>query len=282
MAVLLYLRSISGLPLVVKHIPQSIPSYGGIIGRYAPSDALQVSYDDLTAIRRLNITAIPNNVILELVEPKLTLNSSEANSRLTVGLSEPNATVTVALLTPSGFARASLAFDTATLPYSQVGSSKLFSVSNIARGMPTATWVTLLREDEGIAFAEGALPAFDAINRVLGVYNGSLSSILARQDVQRLFYTVNGTTNHLAIGIQDFPGAVRTGQTTLVTVDDARSFIRISNVVEFSNSEQAQAQLGYFRRVYLGSEQFTSYDEILQALQTQPLGSLQKAVALVG
>src|SRR2546426_8029851 len=238
-AVLLYLRSISGLPLVVKHIPQSIPSYGGIIGRYAPSDALQVSYDDLTAIRRLNITAIPNNVILELVEPKLTLTSSEVNSRLTVGLSAPNATVTVALLTPSGFAKASSAFETTTLPFSQVGTSRLFSVSNIAGGSRAATWVTLLGDDRGIAFSEGALVAFDAMNRVLGVRNGSLSSILARLDVQRLFYTVNGTANHLAIGIQNFPGAVTTGQMTLVTVDDASPLLRISNVVDFSSSQQA-------------------------------------------
>src|SRR2546427_925774 len=168
-AVLLYLRSISGLPLVVKHIPQSIPTYGGIIGRYAPSDALQVSYDDLTAIRRINRTAIPNNVLLDLVEPKLTLTSSELNSRLTVGLTIPNATVTVALLTPSGYAEASSVFETTTLPHSQVGPSTLFSVSNIAGGRSTATWVTLLRDDQGIAFAEGALPAFDAMNRILGV-----------------------------------------------------------------------------------------------------------------
>ena len=142
--------------------------------------------------------------------------------------------------------------------------------------------MTVLRDDQGIAFAEGALPAFDAMSRILGVRNGSLSSILARQDVQRLFYTVNGTANHLAIGIQNFPGAVTTGQMTLVTVDDASPLLRISNVVDFSSSQQAQAQLGYFRSVYLGSEEFVSYDEFLQALATQPVGSLQKAVALVG
>src|SRR2546427_10191641 len=129
--VLLYLPSTSGLPLVVKHIPQSIPTYGGIIGRYAPSDALQVSYDDLTAIRGINMTAIPNNVLLDFAEPKLTLTSSELNSRLTVGLTLPNATVTVALLTPSGYAEASSVFETTTLPHSQVGPSTLFSVSTI-------------------------------------------------------------------------------------------------------------------------------------------------------
>src|SRR5439155_4309940 len=139
------------------------------------------------------------------------------NSRLTIGLTVPNPTVTVALLTPSGFAEAFSAFESTTLPYSQVGPSRLFSVSNIAGGRSTATWVTLLGDDQGIAFAEGALPAFDAMNRVLGVRNGTSSSILVRQDVQRLFYTVNGTANHLAIGIQNFPGAVTTGQTTLVT-----------------------------------------------------------------
>jgi hypothetical protein len=281
-ALLLYLPSLSGNGLYTKHIPSTFPTYGGIIGSYAPADVQQVSYDDFSGIRAINKSAIANATFLSLKEPKLVLSLAEVNARIGISLSQPNATVQVMFLTSSSFERASLAFNSTSLPYSKVGPSRLFSVADFSGGTPTATWLTLIQIDHAVAFSPGAIPAFDALSQVLEVQGRTRSSILSRQDVQRLFYPVDGTANHLAIGIQNFPGAVTTGQMTLVSVDQADIALKISYVVKFMDSGQAQAQAGYVKKVYLGAQEYISYDEFIQVIEAQPTASLREAIALVG
>jgi hypothetical protein len=105
---------------------------------------------------------------------------------------------------------------------------------------------------------------------------------LASDSVQRLLYAANGTDRHLGLAIQNFPGAVRTGDMTLITVDKTSSKVSLNYFVHFANVTEAQSQTGYFTKVYLGATRFVTFDEILAATQFQPISALHKAIIVVG
>ncbi len=273
---------ISGSGIPVLQIPIQLPEYGGLLGRYAPSNALQVSYDNLTAIRAINQSLISNKQFLNLDEPRITLNTTELTSRLTVALSRPNATVDAGFLTPDAFRRLSTAFSTTSAPSVRVGNFTLYTVVDRHAKLVQAFWITLIPRDRGVAYSPGALPALEAVEQIIGVNNGTLSSILANQDVVRMLYTVDGTQGHLALGIQNFAGAVRTGQATLIAVDALQATAQISYVVRFLNPSQASEQTGAVKSVYLTAHLFVRYDELVKAVEIQPASNLRAAISLVG
>jgi hypothetical protein len=69
---------------------------------------------------------------------------------------------------------------------------------------------------------------------------------------------------------------------TLITVDELGGSLAINHLVAFSNQSLAQSQTSYFKSAYLGSEKFESYDDILVAVESQPLRSIVSAISLVG
>ena len=97
-----------------------------------------------------------------------------------------------------------------------------------------------------------------------------------------MFFTVNGTTGHLALSIQNYPGAVTSGTMTLVSVDKLGTSLALEYTVGFSSSSVAQSQVHYAMNVYLGASRFTSYDEFIQATEYQPTSALKSAIAQAG
>ncbi len=273
---------IAGSSIPVLPIPSQLPKYGGLLGRYAPSDALQVSYDNLTAIRAINGTVLSNKRFLSLTEPHVALNTGEMSSRLAISLSKPNASVEAGFLTSDAFRGVATAFSTTSAPSVRFGNFTLYSVADANASARKAYWVTLIPEDMAVAYSPGALPARDALEQIIGVHNGSLSSILANQNIDRMLYAVNGPQGHLALGIQNFPGVVRNGQATLIAVDAGQQAEQISYVVRFLDPTQAAAQTGAVKSAYISAHQFVRYDELVKAVEIQPVSNLRLALGVVG
>ncbi len=266
-----------------KHLPQTIPSYAGPIGRYAPADSLQVSLVNVTAVGAINGSILSNSPFLSFSDPKFRINNSDIGVRISIALNSPNATVSIAMLNAGAYRVVSLAFNSSSLPQSRVGNYILYNVAETSSGTPTPTWVTMSALDDSFLSSEGALPALDAIKTVLNVAEGSAPSILTRDDIREMLYTVNGTSNHLGLGVQNFPGAVQTAKMTLVSIDrTTSSTLTVNYVVNFADPTQAQSQIPYVMRVYLGAERFTTYDQLVQATAVQPLAALAKVIVLVG
>lgn len=262
-------------------IPDKLPTYGGVLGRYVPQNFLQVTLDNVSAIRLVNNSFVNNQVFLNLDEPKLSMNSTDVNLRLSIAFSQPNASVNIVLLNPLAFKKATLAFESTTSPSSRNANFTLYTVIDRTEKTPTGYWITTLPKDYALAYSAGALPALQVLDNIIGVYNGTAPSILARQDIDRMLYTVDGPS-HLALGIQNFAGVVRTGQVTLIAVDTARQSAYISYVVKFSDSDQASSQVGRVKSVYLSAHQFVVYDELVKAVEIQPVSNLRVAIGLAG
>jgi hypothetical protein len=274
------LTSGSGIP--VLQIPSQLPEYGGLLGRYAPSDALQVSYDNLTAIREINSTILANQPFLSLKEPYVTLNTSGMSARLALSLSKPNASIEAGFLGPAVFRSLASTFRATSAPSTRLGNFTLYSVEDRNASARQAYWITLIPKDMAIVYSPGALPALDALKQIIGVYNGSRPSILADSNMDRMLYAVNGTQGHLALGIQNFAGTVRSGQATLIAVDAAVQSAQVSYVVRFQDSTQAAAQTDAVKSAYISAHQFFRYDELVKAVEIQPLSNLRVALGVVG
>jgi len=266
----------------VEHLPLDIPAYGGVLRQFVPMDALQVSFNNLSAIRAINSSVVRNAEFLNIIDPPVVVNTTALTSRLTIGFAEPNASVNVGFLTADSFGVVASAFNTTKQPSKNVGEFRLYNVAEFNKTRLSAYWVTLIESSRAVAFSQGALPALEALSKVIGVVNGSSDSILARLDVRQTFYIVNGTRGHLAIGIQEFIGVVRSGTATFITVDSAGPSLEISYVVQFSSPEVALAEVNTVRSDYISARQFVVYDQFVKAVETKPKSDLRVAVALVG
>jgi len=131
-------------------------------------------------------------------------------------------------------------------------------------------------------YSPGANDAFQGLKHILNVYLGNVPSILIRSDVDRMLYAVNGTQGHLALGIQNFAGSVRTGNATLISVDADRTSTYVSYVVRFADASEASAQLGAVKSAYISAHQFFQFGELVKAVEVQPDSQLKVAVGLVG
>ena len=271
-----------GSDITVRHIPQTIPVYSGFIGEFSPMASAQITFNDFAAIRAVNSSAVTESTYLRFAAPALNISSVTILQRLSVVLSQPNATVDVTELDQAAFNAAWMLFSASTLPKTHVGSFVLYNPAEVSSPQPKSVWIAMAPSSSVLIASEGALPAFTAVSQVLAVYSNTAPSLLTSPEVRRMLYVVNGTSGHLALAIQNFPGAAASGQSTLITVDKLQSDLAVNYAVSFSDPDVAQAQLAYFRTVYLGSRAFASYDEILLATQSQPTSALLLAVALAG
>jgi hypothetical protein len=265
-------------------VPDKLPAYSGFLQRYAPTDALQVSFDNLTAIRAINQSVISNQPFFELDQPHVSMNAGAIGWRLTVGLSTPNATVTIVTLGsgPFGNLTASLTGAGSSIPTDRVGNVTVYAAAGTLSGEVQAYWLAIIPGDRALIFSPGANDAFQAVEHVIDVYRGTLPSILNRIDVDRMLYAVNGPSGHLALGIQNFAGSVQTGNATLISVDADHTSAFISYVVRFPDANEASAQVGAVKAVYISSHQFFQFDELVKAVEVQPVSQLKVAVGLVG
>ena len=276
----------SGPSTTVVQIPDTLPSYSGILHRYAPNDALQVSFDNLTAIRAVNQSVITNQQFFELDQPRFSMNTTAISSRLTIALSFPNATVTVVTVDSGTFANLTTSLSSAStgsiIPTDKIGNLTAYAAAGTQGGETQAYWLTVIPGDRTLLYSPGANDALMALQHVADVYLGSVPSILSRTDVDRMLYAVNGTEGHLALGIQNFPGSVQSGQATLISADASKNSALISYVVRFNDANDASAQVGTVRSAYISAHQFFQYDELVKAVEVQPVSQLKVAVGLVG
>ena len=272
--------------ITVVQMPDKLPTYSGFLQRYAPSDALQVSFDNLTAIRAINQSVISKQQFFELDEPHVSMNTTAIGWRLTVGLSTPNATVTVVTLDASSFNGASAALTSAgssnLIPTDRVGNVTMYAAAGKLSGEAQAYWLAVNPADQTLLYSLGANDALQGLKHIVNVYLGIVPSILSRSDVDRMLYAVNGTQGHLALGIQNFAGSVRSGNATLISVDFDRTSAYISYVVRFADASEASAHVGAVKSTYISAHQFFQFGELVKAVEVLPGSQLKVAVGLVG
>jgi hypothetical protein len=272
--------------VIVVPIPDKLPTYSGFLQRYAPTDALQVSFDNLTAIRAVNKSAIANQQFFALDQPHVSMDTTSISWRLTIGLSNPNATVTIATLDQRSFDNASALLTTAgsssAIPTDKVGNVTMYAAAGKVSGEVQAYWLAMLPADRALVYSPGANDALQGLKHVLGVQLGTVQSILTRNDVDRMLFAVNGTQGHLALGIQNFAGTVRTGNATLISVDADHTSAYISYVVRFADASEASSQVGAVKSAYISAHQFFLFGELVKAVEVQPFSQLRVAVGLVG
>lgn len=271
--------------VTVAQIPDRLPTYAGVLQSYAPSDALQVSFDNLTAIRSVNQTVISNQQFFAIDRPFFSVNSSAIGWRMTVAFSTPNATVTVAALNQASFDSLSSIVKgagEAAIPTDSIANITLYAAAGTISHETQAYWFALMPRQSALLFSPGANDALQALKHVVGVQLGTVRSILNRTDIGRMIYAINGTQGHLALGIQNFPGSVRTGNATLISVDANQGSAYISYVVRFNSPSIASEQVTTVKQTYISAHEFFIYGELVKAIEIQPASQLKVAVGLVG
>ncbi len=260
-------------------IPSNLPPYGGPIGRYGPSDSLQVVYDNYTGVRLHNASAIPNRQEIRLSNPTLKVNTVSFRMRLEVTLLHPNDSATVAFLDSATFSNLTEWFTSSKLvPDDELGFA-LYHVNDSGLGRVKPEWMTLVASDSAVVYSEGTSLAKDTLLRVLSVRTGGLPSILSLQNVTRMLYAIGGT-GHLAVSIQNFPTEVLTNQMGLLAVDVTSGRVSISHVVRFATSDFAASQISRVKAVYIDVTDVSQYEECVKGVEYKGFSSLQGAVHL--
>lgn len=266
-------------------VPSNLPPYTGLMGRYGPANALQVTFDNYTAIRAVNSSAVENKQLIGLVVPAVKVYASSVLAQVLVTLvgSSPkvNNSATAAILTQQGFSNISQAFSQSNLVPDQEGPFRLYNVTNNANGRIRNEWVTLVPPDSAVLFSEGTSGAKATLTAMLNVWQGNAPSILSLKNVTRMLYAVDGT-KHLALSVQNFPGQALTSSMGVVAVDVVSGMAQLSNVVRFTNATYASSQVPEVKAVYRYATDFSQYEESIKAVETFPQSSLQEAVGLAG
>lgn len=266
-------------------IPSNLPPYGGLIGRYAPSDSLQVSFDNLTAIRALNASAVPNKQLVNLVKPSVTVHMAAVQAQVFVTILNPslhiNNSGTAAVLNSGAFANLTRVLSNSGLAPDEEQSFALYRVNDSSNGRTKAEWMTLVAGGSSVVFAEGGADAKAVVLRMLSVWQGDTPSVLSVKNVTRMFYPVGGTT-HLAVSIQNYTGEVLSGNGGVVTVDVVDQKVQLTHVVRFISASAASSQVGQVQAVYRFASDFSEWEEFVKATQTLSMTNLEGAVALTG
>ncbi len=266
-------------------VPADLPSYGGLIGRYAPSDSLQASFDNLTAIRALNASAVPNRQLVNLVSPAVTVHMAAVKAQVYVTLLHPalgvNSTARAAVLSQGAYANLSRVLASSSLVPDVERSYSLYKVNDSSNGRTKTEILTLVPSGSSVIFAENNPGAKAVILRMLSVWEGSVPSILSVKNVTRMLYPVGGT-GHLAISIQNFTGEVLSGKMGVLAVDVVNKRVQITHVVRFVSASFAATQVSQVQAVYRFSSDFSQWEESVKAVQEMSMTNLQGAVALTG
>ncbi len=99
-------------------------------------------------------------------------------------------------------------------------------------------------------------------------------SILSRTDIDQSLYIIGGVADHLGVGGQNFPGVVRSGLSTLTSVDSKGPFLYVTNVIAYGNSTTAMGHYSDVKHAYLGAQKFVVYDSFVMAQEQDGLNKL--------
>ncbi|HEV2227191.1 MAG TPA: hypothetical protein VGR56_10360 [Nitrososphaerales archaeon] len=266
-------------------IPTNLPPYGGLMGKYAPFDSLQVSFANLTAIRAENASAVPNKQAVNLDNPVVTVRTAAVESQVLVTLLDAtsgiNNTAMVAVLAGGSFSNLAQGFLHSNLVPDKEGSYSIYHVNDSSNGRTKGELMTLVPSDSSVVFVENAADAKATILRVLSVREGQVPSILTVQNMTRMLFAVGGT-NHLAISIQNFRGEVQTSRMGLLTVDVGGGKVQLTHVVQFASPSDAGSQVGRVQAVYRFASDYSQWEECIKAVETLSFSNLQGVVHLAG
>jgi hypothetical protein len=266
-------------------IPSNLPPYSGIVGTYAPSDSLLVTFDNYTAIRGQNASAVPNDQLVDLVSPGVTVRNDAVQQRVLVTILNQsigiNNTATVATLSPGAFSNLSAGFGKSGLVPLLHGGFSLYNVTDKSNGRTKQEWLTLDTTNEAVLFAEGGTDARSTVEQILSVRSGTIPSILSQMNVTRELFSAGGIA-HLAFAIQNFPVEVLTSKSGVLAVDVVSGHVQITHIVRFASSGYASSQVGEVKSVYRYASDFSQYEENVKAVEVLSLTSLQEAVDLAG
>ena len=268
-------------------VPSNLPPYGGLIGRYAPVDTLQVTFANYSAIRAVNASAVPDRQLLNLVKPAVTVHMNAVDARVMVTILNAaehiNNTGTAAVMDSGAYANLTNALEKATPVIKQTGGSSwaLYNVNDSSNGRTKAEWMAPIPGASSVVFAEGTSDAQAIVLKMLSVWQGSTPSILSVMNVTRMLYPVSGT-GHLAFAIQNFTGEVLTSSAGLVAVDYSGSQVQLTHVVHFASASYASSQVSEVQGVYKFATDFSTWEENVKAVQNYAQTNLEEAVALAG
>ena len=266
-------------------VPANLPPYGGLMGKYAPFDSLQVSFANLTAIRTENASAVPNKQAVNLDNPEVIIRTAAVESQVFVTLLDTksgiNNTATVAVLASGPFSNLTQGLLHSNLVPDREGMFSIYHVNDSSNGRTKGELMALIPGDSSVVFVENAADAKATILRVLSVREGQVPSILTVQNITRMLFTVGGT-DHLAISVQNFPGEVLTSRIGLLTVDATGGRVQLTHVVQFASPNLAGSQVGRVQAVYRFASDFSQWEECIKAVETLGFSNLQGVVHLAG
>jgi hypothetical protein len=271
----------------VEHLPQNIPPYSSFWGRYVPADAVQFGFQNYTKIRGLNPSYPFQNRLLQVVKPADVISTNDVNYFLTVVFAQPNITLDITFLNTNSYLNFQAPFVGQAGFGEQVGNATLYEVAVSPAGTNSTSslaigWLALIPQDNAVGFAAGTTDAKQAVELSLdSATNPTTQSILSRTDIAQTLYIVGGIANHLAIGAQNFPGVVRTGEMTVTSVDSSGPYLYVKNVVAFANATAALSHYSDVTHAYLGSHKFVVYDSYVMAQEQDSLDKLGADYRLV-
>ncbi len=242
---------------------------------------MQVSFINYSMIRQLNSSAVPTVSLLDVVRPNISITPDMVHGIVSVTYLQPNESLGMVFMSRSAFAE----FGGVVARYyggNLTGSTSLFFVDVNNSGNITRGWLALVPSDNMVAFAVGFSAAKQVIVSSLDASNGTIANALQRTDLRQALYIVDGITGHVSLGIQNFPGVVRTGEMTTIAVDDVSNTTQVSYVVKFQDSNTAVSQLSYMKSVYGSARVYSQYDQYLKGIEYQPFSQLEGAARLVG
>ena len=274
---LIYLSS----QVQVQHLPSSVQPYGVWWAKYVPAGYFQASFQNYTQARTVNASVPPDNIALELVQPVVNVSTSQVNAVLSVTLSQPNQTIDIAFLTPQAYSELSSALQT-DANTANAGSAPMYLVAADVNRTLDVGWLGLVAGDRAAAVALGGGQAQDGVTAILDSAQGRSDSILSSSQIAQAAYIASSTPNPLAVGLENFPGVVRTSNLTGTFVQLRGGTISISNVVGFNSSVSASSQYKYAKQVYNTYSKFTVYDSYIDVQATWSASRLEESLRLVG
>lgn len=250
-------------------------------GKYVPADYFQAAFQNYTQSRGVNASIPPDNVIVQLVEPVMNISTRQIDALLSVTLSHPNQTIDIAFLAPSAYSQLSQALRS-DAHNSSVGSYSIYLVAEDVNGALDVGWLGMVAGDHVAALALGGGQAQAGVTAVLKSVQGESPSILSSLQAAQAAFIASSTSNPLAVGFENFPGVVRTGNLTGTFVSLQGGGISVSNVVGFNSTHTALSQYSYAKQVYNTYHEFTVYDSYIDAHATWSTSQLKQALRLVG
>ncbi|MDG7006951.1 MAG: hypothetical protein JRN06_01755 [Nitrososphaerota archaeon] len=265
----------------VQHLPSKVPSYNVSWGKYIPADYLQASFENYTQARAVNASIPPNNVVLELVLPVINISTDQVNAILSVTMSHPNQTIDIAFLASQAYSQLSTVLQT-DAHTSSVGTAPMYLVADSINGTLDVGWLGLVAGDHAAALALGGGQAQDGVTAILNSVLGNTASIISSVQVAQAAYIAGSNSDPLAVGFENFPGVVRTGNLTGTFVALEGGGISVSNVIGFNSSFSASSQYKYAKQVYNTYSKFTVYDSFIDAQAIWSFSRLEESLRLVG